>query len=216
MTSGGATLAVVHRHVTLRQGLELLLRDRGYVLVGSASTARAGYELVRRARPTAVLIDLDLPDESGAALTRRLLAELPELAVLLYAGLEDAEGLDDAIDSGARAFVSKSGALHELTHAIDVVVGGGEYVDPRLTSILLGRSTTERLSVLSPREREVLDLLARGMNGEEAAEALFLSPETVRTHIRNAMEKLDAHTRVRAVVLALREGLIGESPRGDE
>jgi DNA-binding CsgD family transcriptional regulator len=81
-------------------------------------------------------------------------------------------------------------------------------VDERLRPLLLARFTTERIGVLSPREREVLDLLAKGLNGEEVAERLVLSPETVRTHVRNAMEKLEANTRVHAVAIALRQGEI--------
>jgi DNA-binding NarL/FixJ family response regulator len=216
MSNDSTVLAVVEDHVTLRQGLELLLRQRGYVIAGSASTARAGYELVLRAQPTVAIVDLQLPDESGAELTRRLLADNPELGVLLYTGVEDEEMLADALECGARGFVSKAGQADDLMKAIDVVAEGGTFVDPRLNSILLRRSTTERVSVLSPREREVLDMLSRGMNGEQAAAALFLSPETIRTHVRNAMEKLDAHTRVHAVVIALRHGVIGEGDHGEE
>jgi DNA-binding NarL/FixJ family response regulator len=210
-------LAIVEDHVTLRQGLEMLLRNRGYVIAGSAATARAGYELVGRANPDVVIIDLQLPDESGAELTRRLLADRPELGVLLYTGIEDEERLEDALACGARGFASKVGSQADLMRAIDAVAAGGTYVDPHLNSILLRRSTTERIKVISPRESEVLDLLSRGMNGEQAAAALFLSPETIRTHVRNAMEKLGAHTRVHAVVMALEQGVIGGGePKGSE
>ena len=84
----------------------------------------------------------------------------------------------------------------------------GSYVDPALKPLLLARSTTERIGVLSPREREVLDLLAQGLNGEDAATRLVISSETVRTHVRNAMNKLEAHTRAHAIVIALRQGEI--------
>jgi DNA-binding NarL/FixJ family response regulator len=212
----GTALAVIEDHVTLRQGMELLLRNRGYVIAGSAATARAGYELVARSKPTVVIVDLQLPDESGAELTRRLLADRPDLGVLLYTGVEDEDRLADALACGARGFASKVGSPEDLMAAIDTVAAGGTYVDPRLNSILHGRSTTERINVLSPGEREVLDLLSRGMNGEQAAAALFLSPETIRTHLRNAMEKLDAHTRVHAVVIALRQGVIGAESTDDD
>jgi DNA-binding NarL/FixJ family response regulator len=211
MSDNPTVLAVSEDHVTLRQGLELLLRSRGYALTGSASTARAGYELVRRAQPTVVIVDLQLPDENGAVLTRRLLAEQPDLGVLLYTGIEDEEMLADALECGARGFASKAGPPSELTEAIDVVAAGGSYVDPRLTPIALRRSAPDRLSSITPREREVLELLSQGMNGEQAAAQLFLSPETIRTHVRNAMEKLEAHTRTHAVVIALQQGVIGRT-----
>ena len=88
------------------------------------------------------------------------------------------------------------------------MAAGEAYVDPRLRPLLLARFTTERIGVLSPREREVLDLLAQGLTGEQVATRLSLSPETVRTHVRNAMDKLEAHTRVHAVAIALRQGEI--------
>jgi DNA-binding NarL/FixJ family response regulator len=88
------------------------------------------------------------------------------------------------------------------------VAEGGTYVDPRLRPALLSRRSTEQLPTLSNREREVLDLLAQGLTGEGVAERLVLSSETVKTHIRNAMTKLEANTRVHAIAIALREGYI--------
>ena len=92
--------------------------------------------------------------------------------------------------------------------ALALVAEGGSYVDPRLRPALLSRRSTERLPSLSNREREILDLLAQGLTGEQVAEKLVLSAETVKTHIRNAMSKLEAHTRVHAIAIALREGYI--------
>lgn len=202
-------LVIVEDHVALRQGVELLLGRWGHVIAGAAADAAHGYELVRSARPDVAIIDLGLPDENGAELTRRLLAEDPATAVLLYTGIEDREELREALDCGARGFALKAGPPQELIGAIRVLVEGGDYLDPRLSSLMLARATTDGVHELSPREREVLDLLAQGLTGAQAAERLFLSPETVRTHVRNAMMKLEAHTRVHAVALALRQKEIG-------
>jgi len=154
------------------------------------------------------VIDIALPGESGIELTRRLMAAHPDLGVLLYTGLDDQRTLSSALDSGARGFALKAGPPEELLAAIRAVARGDTYVDQRLRPLLLARLTTERIGVLSPREREVLDLLAQGLTGEEVATRLSLSPETVRTHVRNAMDKLEAHTRVHAVAIALRQGEI--------
>lgn len=116
--------------------------------------------------------------------------------------------LRDALDTGARGFALKAGGLHELCEAIEAVARGGTYMDPRLRSTFLSRRMTDSIPVLTKREREVLDLLARGHTGEEAARMLFLSPETIRVHVRNAMRKLQAGTRVHAVVVAMRLGEI--------
>jgi DNA-binding NarL/FixJ family response regulator len=128
--------------------------------------------------------------------------------VLLYTGIGDQDTLVRALDCGARGFALKAGSPEELMAALRAVAEGSGYVDERLRSLLLARFTTERIGILSPREREVLDLLAKGLNGEEVAVQLVLSPETVRTHVRNAMEKLEANTRVHAVAIALRQGEI--------
>src|SRR5438067_2317459 len=121
---------------------------------------------------------------------------------------EDHEVLLSALDCGARGFALKAGPPEELMAAVRAVGNGGEYLDPRLRPLVLARSATERAGVLSPREREVLHLLADGMNGEQVAERLVISTETVRTHVRNAMAKLEANTRVHAIAIALRQGEI--------
>ena len=198
-------LVIVEDHVALRQGVELLLGRWGHVITGSAADAAHGYDLVRSKRPDVAIVDLGLPGESGAQLTRRLLADDPTTAVLLYTGIEDQEKVSEALDCGARGFALKAGPPQELIGAIRVLAEGGSYMDPRLSSLVLACATTDRVHELSPREREVLDLLARGLNGAQAAQRLFLSPETVRSHVRNAMTKLEARTRVHAVALALRQ-----------
>ena len=127
---------------------------------------------------------------------------------MLYTGSSDEELLFDGLDSGARGYALKDGSPRELVEALALVADGGSYVDPRLRPALLSRRSTERLPSLSNREREILDLLAQGLTGEQVAEKLVLSAETVKTHIRNAMSKLEAHTRVHAIAIALREGYI--------
>lgn len=212
------SVVLIDDHVALRRGIELLLGRWGHVIAGSARDAAQGYEVVRRIRPDVVVIDLGLPGQDGAELTRRLVADDPDLAVLVYTGLEDGTRLSEALDCGARGFALKSGSPEDLIQAIRTLAEGGSYVDPRLSSVIVERATAEHVHELSPREREVLDLLAQGLTGADAARRLHLSPETVRTHIRNAMVKLQAHTRVHAVALALRQKEISldaeeESPR---
>lgn len=202
------TVVIVEDHVALRRGLELLLRDTECRVVGVADDAETALAMVERRRPTVAVVDINLPGKSGIELTRQLLANDPKLGVLLYTGIDDQEILREALDCGARGFALKAGAPEELLTAIRTVAAGETYVDQRLRPLLLARFTTERIGVLSPREREVLDYLAKGLTGEDVAARLGLSPETVRTHVRNAMDKLEAHTRVHAVAIALRQGEI--------
>jgi DNA-binding NarL/FixJ family response regulator len=206
-------LVLIEDHQALREGLELLLDREGCSVVGTAGTADEGRRLVEDLSPDVALVDIRLGEDDGIALTRRLLDGDPERRIMLYTGSSDEELLFSGLDSGAQGYALKDGSPRELVEALDQVARGGSYVDPRLRPALLSRRSTERLPSLSNREREVLDLLAQGLTGEQVAERLVLSAETIKTHVRNAMTKLEAHTRVHAIAIALREGFI--SPPDD-
>jgi DNA-binding NarL/FixJ family response regulator len=126
----------------------------------------------------------------------------PGTPIVLYTGHPDRSLVDAAVAAGARGLVLKSGSLAELEEAVRIVAGGGTYVDPRVAE-------ADGPSVrLTPREQEVLGLVANGMTNDRVAAKLAISPETVQTHVRKAMEKLDAETRTEAVATALRKSLI--------
>src|ERR671926_865140 len=201
-------VVIVEDHQALREGLELLLEREGCDVAGTAGTAAEGRTLIERLSPDVALVDIRLGEDSGIDLTRELLDSDPGRRVVLYTGSSDVELLTSGLDSGARGYALKEGTPSELTGALETVAGGGTYVDPRLRPALLSRRTTQRMPALSKREREIMDLLSQGLTGEEVAERLVLSSETVKTHIRNAMSKVEAHTRVHAIAIALREGYI--------
>ena len=159
---------------------------------------------------------IEFSDTERAALQTALtlLDDDRERRVVLYTGSSDVELLISGLDSGARGYALKEGTPSELTAALNTVAEGGTYVDPRLRPALLSRRATQRMPSLSKREREIMDLLAQGLTGEQVAEKLVLSSETVKTHIRNAMSKLEASTRVHAIAIALREGYI-QPPSSD-
>jgi DNA-binding NarL/FixJ family response regulator len=201
-------LVLIEDHQALREGLELLLGREGCIVVGTAGTASEGQQLVEELAPDVALVDIRLGEDDGIDLTRKLLLGDPERRIVLYTGSSDEDLLFDGLDSGAAGYALKDGSPRELVDALALVADGGSYVDPRLRPALLSRRSTERLPSLSNREREILDLLAQGLTGEQVAEKLVLSAETIKTHIRNAMSKLEAHTRVHAIAIALREGYI--------
>ncbi len=201
-------LVLIEDHQALREGLELLLGRHDIEVVGTAGTAAEGRTLIEEHEPDVALVDIRLGDDSGIDLTRAVLDADPSRRIVLYTGSSDVELLISGLDSGARGYALKDGTPSELTGALQTVAGGGTYVDPRLRSALLSRQATQRMPSLSKREREIMDLLSQGLTGEDVASQLFLSSETVKTHIRNAMSKLEAHTRVHAVAIALREGYI--------
>jgi DNA-binding NarL/FixJ family response regulator len=206
-------LVLIEDHQALREGLELLLDRAGIEVVATAGTASEGRELIERHEPDVALIDIRLGEESGIDLTAQLIDADPERRVVLYTGSNETELLISGLDSGARGYALKDGTQAELTSALRTVADGGTYVDPRLRPALLSQRVTQKQKSLSKREREIMDLLARGMTGEQVAEHLVLSPETIKTHIRNAMNKLEANTRVHAIAIALREGFISSPGR---
>lgn len=208
-------IVLIEDHEALREGLELLLERENCDIVGSTGTAAEGRRLVEELAPDVALVDIRLGEDDGIELTRSLLRDDPDRRVVLYTGSSDEELLFSGLDSGAQGYALKDGSPQELVSALGRVAAGGDYVDPRLHAALLSRRATERLPSLSDRQREILDLLAQGLTGEAVAERLVLSAETVKTHIRNAMSKLEATTRVHAIAIALREGYI-KSPGGEK
>jgi DNA-binding NarL/FixJ family response regulator len=169
--------------------------------------------LIEQLDPDVALVDIRLGEGSGINLTAELVDADPERRIVLYTGSNDIDLLYSGLDSGARGYALKEGTPSELTTALTTVAEGGTYVDPRLHPALLSRRATSTQKALSKREREIMDLLAQGLTGEQVAEKLYLSPETIKTHIRNAMNKLEANTRVHAIAIALREGFIS-APTG--
>jgi DNA-binding NarL/FixJ family response regulator len=202
------SLVLIDDHEALREGLAAVLGAAGFDVVGQAGSAAAAEDLVRVARPDLALLDIQLPDGNGIELTRTLLGFSPELRIVLYTGDADAELLYDGLDSGARGYVLKAGSTDELVEAIRRVAEGLSYVDPRLDRILLSPRATEKVPTLSPREREIMHLMAEGLTAEAIANQLVVSVETVRTHVRNVIRKLQARNRVHAIAIALERGEI--------
>jgi DNA-binding NarL/FixJ family response regulator len=210
-------LVIVDDHEALREGLAALLQQSGTVdVIGAASNVAGGVDLCEHVRPDVAIVDISLPDGSGIDLTRTLLKHDPTLGVILYTGDADAEKLFEGLDSGARGYALKAGSMDELMAAIARVADGGSYVDPRLDRILLSPRATARVPQLSPREREITHLMAEGRTADAIGEYLSVSVETVRTHVRNVIRKLQARNRVHAIAIALERGEIALDPPHDE
>jgi Response regulator containing a CheY-like receiver domain and an HTH DNA-binding domain len=131
----------------------------------------------------------------------------PNTSIIFYTAYGDRALLSEALDVGVRGFVLKEAPLPDLVRAVERVAAGDAYVDPVLAGVLVS-AQSEKIPTLTQREREVLRLLADGHSNEEIGKRLFISPETVRTHVRKAMAKLEADTRTQAVAIALRQSLI--------
>lgn len=193
------SLVLVEQHEALRDGLAVLLERRGFKVLGCATTAARGEEVIAQQEPDLAVVGIDLPDERGTELVKRLVGR-EKAKFVIYTGMTDPDLLGAAFRSGARGLVAKPAGLAVLVDALREVWRGGRYFDRSFAAKGNGNGGGK---VLSNRESEILAMLADGLTGEEIARRLVLSPETVRTHVRNAMLKLDARTRVGAVVKAL-------------
>lgn len=207
--NGNPSLVLVEQHEALRDGLAVLLERRGFAVVGCATTAAHGEEIIAERQPDVAVVGVDLPDERGTELVRRMRERGTGSKFVIYTGLTDPDLLGAAFRSGARGLVAKPAGLPVLVDALRKVWRGGRYFDPRFSPRRQNGNGNGNGKTLSTRESEILGLLARGLTGEEIAQRLVLSPETVRTHVRNAMGKLEARTRTEAVVKALEREEIG-------
>jgi two-component system nitrate/nitrite response regulator NarL len=200
-------LVIVEDHPPVRQGLELLLPRQGFRIAGSAGSVAEGARMIRTRRPAVALIDIDLGDGSGTELAKDMRDEGSPTAIVLYTGSVDRALIDEAVASNVCGLVLKSSPIEHLVDAIRAGAAGRSYVD-RLVAQLPGRSAGGSSRRISRREAQILGMLSQGDTTEGIARALVLSPDTVQTHVRNAIRKLGAHGRLHAVILALVGGEI--------
>jgi DNA-binding NarL/FixJ family response regulator len=198
---------VADDHPAMVEAVCEVLAENGIEVTGRARDGDEALAKIEARKPDVAVVDLRMPRLSGVEIARRAARSSPETGVILYTAYGERALLTEAFDAGARGFVLKEAPLDDLVRAVEIVSAGGTYVDPVLAGVLASTSADEVPS-LTQRERDVLRLLADGLSNEEIGRRLFISPETVRTHIRKAMDKLDADTRTEAVAKALRQSLI--------
>jgi len=191
-------------------------------VVGEAGDGRAAADLARRVRPDVVVMDVRMPVMDGIAATREIAGPGVEnpVKVLVVTTFELDEYVYEALKAGASGFLLKDSPPAELLNGIRVIASGEALLAPAITRRLVGRfgerlrpasPTKDALSALTPRELEVLRLLAEGMSNPEIADAIVVSRETVKTHVSRILTKLDLRDRVQAVVFAHRNGLVSDT-----
>jgi DNA-binding NarL/FixJ family response regulator len=197
-------IVVADDHPAMLGAVAGVLELHGFDVVARVADGRAAVAAIAAEQPDVALLDLRMPRLTGIEVARAA----PGTPVVLYTGFGDRALLAEAFAAGVRGFVLKEAPVHDLVRAIQRVVGGSTYVDPVLAGLVLGAATESDLPALTEREREVLTLLADGLANDAVGARLGISAETVRTHLRKAMAKLDADTRTQAVATALRQSLI--------
>jgi len=217
---------VVDDHPIWREGTARYLAEAGYTIAGTAGDGAQALRIIAAARPDVVLLDLNLPDESGAEVARRLLAAQPSVRVLMLSASGAQQDVLDAVTAGAAGYVLKSAKLTELVDAVRSAAAGHPVFTPALAGLVLGeyrrlvrtdgkgpsvgqntgREDTGGTPRLTERETEILRLVAKGLTYPQIAQRLTLSTRTVQNHVRNTLTKLQLHNKAQLVRYALENG----------
>ena len=202
------TCVVADDHPAMLAAVADVLQRNGIEVLGRATDGQQALAQIEAAKPRVALVDIRMPRLGGIEVAKQAASVSPDTAIVFYTAFGDHALLSEALDVGARGFVLKEAPLADLVRAVERVAEGEAYVDPVLAGVLVGGPMADKTPTLTQREREVLRLLADGLSNEEIGKQLFISPETVRTHVRKAMTKLEADTRTQAVAIALRQSII--------
>jgi DNA-binding NarL/FixJ family response regulator len=208
---------VVDDYDLFRTGLVTLLSGQpGLEVAGQASNGRAGVRLAQELKPDVTLMDLRMPDISGHEATRAILARYPDTRVVVFTVSSEDEDVEAAVQAGACGFLAKDIPIDEVVAAIRAAASGAAWLSQRAAEVVLGRvrqsesqlpSDTDPIPDLSPRELEVLQLIARGKENSEIAEILTISPRTAKNHVSSILAKLGLPSRVQAAIYAVKHGL---------
>ena len=189
----------------VRESLRGLFRSVGFAAQGFASAA-AFLQSHDLPETDCVVLDVRMPGMDGLDATKELMEREPNTSVLIFTAYSERSLLGRGLESGAKGYILKEAPHQTLLRAIEKVAGGEGYVDPALMpAFLTGKGRDE---MLTGREREILQLLADGMSNADVAKKLFISQETVKSHVRHILAKLEADTRTHAVAIALRDAII--------
>jgi DNA-binding NarL/FixJ family response regulator len=213
-----ARILLVDDDNLMRAGLRAVLSsDETIEVVGEAADGHDAVAAVERLQPEVVLMDLRMPKQDGISATRQILEASPEVKVLVLTTFEDDDYIFGSLAAGASGFLLKRSEPDELIGGIHTVAGGDSLLSPSVTRRVVDRMThhpprdvapNERLAELTPRERDVLELIARGLSNREIAAELVVEETTVKTHVKSILMKLALRDRIHAVILAYESGIV--------
>ncbi|MFB2981122.1 response regulator [Microseira sp. BLCC-F43] len=206
-------ILIVEDDPMMQLGLEQSLSAQPqYTLVGQAEDGYLGVQAALRLKPDVVVMDIGLPRQDGIAATQEIKAALPDVRVVMLTSHTAETEIIAALSSGADAYCVKGASIDRLLNAISAAIEGATYLDPQIARRVIEHlkppAASDNIGQLSQRELEVLKLMVEGKSNPEIAAELYLSTNTVKTHVRGIMNKLSVDDRVQAAVVALRKGIV--------
>ena len=210
-------ILIVDDHTLFRSGIKLALqRQEGFEVVGEAGDGLEGIKRAKQLKPDVMLLDLHMPGISGLEALRVLVEEVPETQIVMLTVSEDAEDLLETLRAGARGYLLKNIDTEFLLESVQRAVRGESVMSPQIAHKLADSLRTQQKNVavaenhgrLSPREREIIVMLAHGSSNKEIARVLSLSESTIKIHVQGILRKLNLAKRVQAAVYAVEHGLI--------
>ncbi|HUV76540.1 MAG TPA: response regulator transcription factor [Desulfobacterales bacterium] len=213
------SILVIDDHPLFREGIKRIIENTSkYELVGEAGTGRQGLQMAKKLKPDLVLVDMSLPDQSGIELTRDILNFSSEIRILIVSMHSKVDYIVKAFQAGATGYLVKESAADMLLEGIDCVLKGDYYMDTKVSQKVVKKLVgipkhetmvaADSYDSLTPREQEIMALLAEGRSTSQIADKLFISPKTAENHRSSIMRKLDIHSTIELVRYAAKIGLI--------
>lgn len=213
------SILIVDDHPLFREGLKTIIeRNTRFQVVGEAGTGREGLKKAKSLKPDLVVVDISLPDQSGIQLTREIRGLLSKTRILVVSMHSKIDYIAEAFQAGATGYVVKESASDRLLQGLDLVSNGEYFLDSSVSHAVVenlmksplkeAKITNAKYGALTPREQEVMRLLAEGLSSKAVAEKLFISPKTVENHRANIMSKLGLHSTIELIRYAAKLGLI--------